>query len=246
MGDMNFGSSSGRVDSSPVPEPAAPKPLPWYEVWLRVVTHPSGDSFRRILADPTARPARAFTWVAAVGAAFGLLRVVFSLARGVHLLRGVDLFGVGNLGLLTSPLGLAVTNIVMAVAGLALGAAILRGIAAQMRGVGNYRDLVYCLGAVLAPINFISGLLSLFTPLASSLSRVAGGSMALLSSCLVPLSLALVVYTVVLAVLAVETVEKFGRNKAMYTVLAPFAVVSMFALCWLVNYTLSMMSRMGP
>lgn len=227
MGDMGFPSSAGIVDAPPVSEP-----LPWYSVWVGVVARPSRDSFRRILADPTARPARAFTWVAAVGGVFGLLRLLTSLVGGADLLRGVDLFGAGNLGFLTSPLGLAISAPVLAVAGLALGAAILRGIAAFFQGAGNYGDLVYCLGAVAAPTNVVSGLISLVTP-------VAGGGMALIS-------LAVVIYTIVLDVLAVDTVEKFGTNRAALTVLAPVAAAALFGLCWVVNYFISAMSRMGP
>ncbi len=227
MGDMGFPSSAEVVDAPPVSEP-----LPWYSVWVRVVAHPSRDSFRSILADPTARPARAFTWAAAVGGAFGLLRLLMSLVRGVDPLRGVDLFGPGNLGFLTSPLGLAISAPVLAAAGLALSAAILRGIAAFFRGVGNYADLVYCLGAVAAPTSVVSGLISLVTP-------AAGGGMVLVS-------LAVVIYTIVLDVLAVETVEKLGTNRAALTVLAPVAAAGLFGLCWVVNYFISAMGRMGP
>jgi hypothetical protein len=105
MGDMNFGSSSGRVDSSPVPEPAAPKPLPWYEVgcgW-----HPPLRRQFPAASWRTPRPGQraAFT----LGRArWGGLRACcgcFRPAKGRSPAQGRgDLFGVGTLWFALQPL----------------------------------------------------------------------------------------------------------------------------------------------
>ena len=51
-----------------------PQSLKWYEVWREVFLRPSERTFHRILADPLAKPGRAFIWVAIVGLLSGIVQ----------------------------------------------------------------------------------------------------------------------------------------------------------------------------
>ena len=212
----------------PAGQPMAGQPMPWYQVWMQVITHPSRDSFRRILADPTARPARAFIWVAVISLIFGLLQAVLAQVLGVS-----PFSQFGAEGVFTNAVCIAIAAPIFSVIGLALGAAILRGIAALLKGAGNFNDLVYSLGAVQAPISIVSYLISLITTAVSGggADLVNGGPRSLATLCILPFSLALGVYAVVLEVLAVDTVEKFGTGKAVLTVLIPVIVVILLGVC---------------
>jgi hypothetical protein len=208
--------------------PAMGQPMPWYQVWMQVVTHPSRDSFRRILADPTARPARAFIWVAILGAIFGVTQAILTQVFGTTLYGNL-----GNLRLATTMICIVIAAPVVSVIGLALSAAILHGIALLLKGEGKYNDLLYCLGAVQAPVSIVSFLISFITTALTSASIRfgAGASGSLVSLCILPFSLALGAYSIVLEVLAVDTVEKFGTGKAVLTVLVPVILAIMLGVC---------------
>ncbi len=204
------------------------QPMPWYEVWMLVVTHPSRDSFRRILADPTARPARAFIWVAVIGLIFGVLEAIVTRVVGSE---AIGQFG--GLGLLANLVCIAIGAPIFSVIGLALGAAILRGIAALLKGVGNFNEMVYSLASVQAPFSIISGILSLIATAVSrgTFSLTGGGGGSLLGLCLAPISLVVGIYAIVLEVLAIDTVEKFGTGKAVLTLLIPLVVLVLIGVC---------------
>lgn len=214
------------MDISSSAEPAG-QPMPWYEVWMEVVTHPSKDSFRRILSDPTAGAARAFMWVGVIGLIFGILQAVVTQVTGVS--------PAGGMGLATSMACLAIGVPIFSVIGLAIGAGILRFIAGLLGGTGNFNDLTFSLGAVSAPISIVSSLISLIVNVVSGgtggTDLAAGGSGSILALCLAPISLGIAVYAIVLQVMAVSVVEKLTTGKAVLTVLIPVIVLFLLGAC---------------
>ncbi len=210
--------------------------MPWYTVWTEVITHPSRDTFRRILADPTASPNRAYIWVAVLSFIFGSLQAVFYQVTGVSPLgnaRPVSPAVLLLCGAILAPL--------FAVIGLALGTAILHGIAKLLGGIGTYNPLVYCLGAAQAPMSIASYLLTFITLV---LSR-GGTTGSLASLCVVPFSLAVGIYAIVLQVLAVDEVEKIGTGKAVLTVLIPTIILLLIVGC-IVAFILIATARQLP
>lgn len=222
----------GSMDFLPSVEQAGPpvtqEPLAWYDVWVEVLTRPSRESFRRILADPTAGPARAFAWVAAVGLIVGLVQVGLAGYLGIS-----PLSELANGGLATGAICFGIAAPLGPVIGLALSAAILHGIARLLKGRGSFRDMAYCLGAVQAPVSAIAAL----TWLASLAASGGGESLAsgefqpVLTLCLAPFSLAILVYAIVLEALAVSAVEKFGAGKAVLVLLIPVIIGILLGAC---------------
>lgn len=204
---------------------AAGQRLHWHEVWMEVVTHPSRDSFRLILSDPGAGPARAYFWVGILGIIFAILEVVVMQFTGSPQLAELP---TGYTGFYMACL--VISTPIMSVVGLALMAAITRGIAGLFGGQGNYNNLVYCLAAVQAPISIVGILLSLISSAITS-GAASGGSLESLNTgylaalCVLPFSLAIGIYSFILDVLAIDTVEKIGTGKAVLTLLLPGIVV---------------------
>ncbi len=223
MGSMDFPPSVEYAEP-----PVTQEPLAWYDVWMEVVTHPSRESFRRILADPTAGPARAFIWVAAIGLIVGLVQVGLTEYLGIS-----PLSELGEGGLMTGTICIGIGAPLGSVISLALNAAILRGIAGLLKGRGNFSDLVYCLGALQAPLSIVAALISLISLAASGGGEalVSGELQPVLTLCLAPFSLAASIYAIVLEVLAVSTVEKLGTGKAALTVLMPAIIGILLGAC---------------
>lgn len=226
---------------------AAGQRLPWHEVWMEVVTHPSRDSFRLILSDPGAGPARAYFWVGILGIIFAILEVVVMQLVGSPQLSDLP---TGSIGFYMACLVIATP--IMSVVGLALMTAILRGIAGLFGGQGNYNNLVYCLAAIQAPISIVGILLSLISSAltsgaasSGSIESLTSGSMAAL--CVLPFSLAIGIYSFVLDVLAIDTVEKIGTGKAVLTLLLPGIVVFLviFGCAFLIAMGASSLVRPG-
>ena len=220
------------LNSSPAGES-----MPWYDVWMEVITHPSRESFRTILADPKSSPARAFIWVAILGAIFGVAQAVVIQVFGSSLYQDLP-----DIGLAPFVLCLAIATPIFSVIGLAINAAIYHGISLLLKGEGKYGDLVYTLGAIQAPISIVSLLISLITNAVTASAGSAGTPGTL---CLVPLSLAIGIYTIVLQVMAIDTVEKFGTGKAVLTVLIPVILGLLLGVCLVATIGLAAFQQFG-
>jgi hypothetical protein len=197
--------------------------MPWYRVWIDVVTHPSRDTFRRILADPTAGQKRAFTWMAVMGLVWGIMFGIFFQAGG-----GLPY---GNLPTLSTGLWILCLVIlfpIFSVIGLALSTAIFHGIAKLLGGAGTFDALVYCIAAISAPMSIVTVPVSL---LQTALSR-GGSASSIAPLCVVPFSLALGIYSIVLEVLAIDSVERIGTGKAVLTVLIPVIIAFAIGVCF--------------
>lgn len=214
------------------------QPLPWYQVWKQVITRPSRDTFRRILADPTARPQRAFLWAAVIGLVTGVLQAVIFQVFGPDPMRALG----GLPRLLTNWTCIAIAAPAVWVTGLAISAGMMRLIAALLGGRGNYSDLVYAVGAAQTPVglmitlfwmiaNVTAGGVNFMGPLASR------GPGLVIVLCMAPLVMALWVYAVSLVAMALDTVEKFGKVKAMITVMIPAAMLNLVGGCIVVGVT---------
>lgn len=192
------------------PDVQSTQSLKWYEVWREVFLHPSEETFHRILADPMARPGRAFVWVAVLGVISGIIQSFSAQNVDVDFAPGITLFSL----VLCIPLA--------AVIGLALGALIMHWIAGLFGGTGTFDRLVYAFGAIQAPATLVSVILSSIGTLLG-LSTGQGTSSPFLI-CLAPFSLAWSLYLLFLDVLALKAVERLTTGKALLTLLLPLIV----------------------
>jgi hypothetical protein len=191
-------------------ETGQPQTYRWYEVWREVFTHPSEQTFLRILADPTASPTRAFIWVAVLAVFGGLVQGLLLPSLGTELSRQIST-GVGLIcGAIVAP--------IFAIIGLALGALILHFLSTLFGGTGTYNRMLYALGAISAPSSLIGYAVSAVTALISVVTK-GGGS--LVSFCLAPISLLIGIYAIVLEVQAIKAVEKLDTGKAILVILFP-------------------------
>lgn len=204
-----FAKSSSPPNSHSVPAES----LPWDEVWLRALTKPSTDTFEGILRDPHATGRRANTWIfigTLVGQAASLLMsMVINLSPRLSALKE---FGPSSQ---TKPEILACVLFIspfIAVFGLWFWTHITQWFARMFDGKGEYFDLVYVRAAYLAPISIIT------TPL--NVIPIVGY-----------LNLLISLYVLILEVIAVKTVNRFGWGAAIASVIFPGVVLGIILAC---------------
>lgn len=127
---------------------------------------------------------------------------------------GSMLGGTAIVLLCAAPIGAA-----MGVLGFAINAAIVQWVAGLFKGTGNYNQLIYAIASFSAPISLVSGLVS-------ALSFIPYVGM-----CFSVLSFAISIYTIVLMVMAVKGVNKFGWGEAVGSVLLPGLVIGILCFC---------------
>ena len=173
--------------SPPVSSPS------WSEVWINALTRPSVATFEGFVQDPNATDQRAYTWVFVSSLTSFAISVVLSTLLVAVL--GTDMPGglgaAGALLALCMPFGAAFAlGVFMVIAG------ITQLIAGALGGTGTYSKLVYAFAAYMAPLTLIQGVLSPI-PLITYLQYP------------------LWIYGIVLNVIAVKAVHKFGWGKAI-------------------------------
>jgi hypothetical protein len=210
--------------------------IPWHEVWMDVVTDPSRDTFRRILADPTADQARAYVWMAILGALIGGIQILFMqliLSKGPAY---QELMGFSGITLICTLLGAPISMVVS----LAFVAGIQHGVSSLLGGRGTFNDTAYCLGAIQAPVSVVMSLLGLIMLvfIAGSLPSIETIQAADLASMLLPqlifgaVSLAIGIYAIVLQVMALSVVQNIGSGKAFLAVFSPVLLGIALGLCF--------------
>lgn len=187
----------------------------WYEIWRDVWLHPSSNTFRSMLADPSASASRGFTWVAVTELAVGVLGALLELVLlGSNATGGVA--GTLVCGIIVAPIA--------SIIGLAISAGIYHGTALIFKGAGTWSQLVYCFAAIQAPYLVIGTLLN-------DLSVLLISSRGLLLVCAGLIGLAVGIYSLVLYVCAIDGVENFGTGKAVLTAVLPTVVILALVFC---------------
>ncbi|MHC1782521.1 MAG: YIP1 family protein [Anaerolineaceae bacterium] len=209
-------------------EPAPSQPaesLTWFDTWIQAVTRPSVATFERIVRDPKASTTRAFLWVfitSLIGYAFIMAgQMAFGGSTGAAMLGGRSNLGGGEalmIFLCQTPI-MAVLSIV----GLVISAGITTLIARALGGSGTFSQLVYAFAAYQAPLALVSGVLGAI-PFVIFLSFFLG------------------FYGIVLNVIAVKAVHRFGWGRAIVS-----SVVILFGILVLIAVvTIAILALMGP
>ena len=217
--------------NTPIME-SKPGPAGWLPVWIKAVTQPNEQTFVDITESPDANPKTAYIWVFIAGTISGIIQAIassFGSARGLSALSqipgleqyipqssGGGGFAIGSLigGVCASPLA-GVLSVVF----FALGVAIIQWIAKMFGGTGTYDKLIYAMAAITVPFTLVSAVFSVF-----SLIPFVG-------LCTGLISLGLGIYALVLQVMAVKAVNRFGYGQAVGSVFIPGCVVFIFCAC---------------
>jgi hypothetical protein len=195
----------------------------WFSTWMTAVTKPNEQTYATLAEHPDARTNnRAFTWVFLAGTVSalisGLLQAILELAGFPSPYAGFgDLFGgsVAQGGMLSLGVAICVSPIAGAIGTLffAIGVGIIQWVARMFKGTGTFSQLAYTVAAFSVPVSLISSILTPF----SAIQYV--------NICTGLISLGLVLYALVLEVMAVKAVNKFGWGEAAGSVLLPAVVV---------------------
>ncbi len=226
-------------DNTPVTPPSyQPAGLAgWFPVWIKAVTKPSEQTFIDITEHPDANSKTAYIWVfiagmlsaiiqafaAAITAATGAaspLQQIPGLEQYIPQTTG-DGGGVGAAligGLCASPFaGL------LSVVFFAIGVAIIQWIAKLFGGTGTYDKLLYAFAAISVPFTLVSSVFALL------------GLIPFVGYCTGVISLVLGIYALVLQVMAVKGVNRFGLGQAVGSVFIPGCVVFIICACVVVG-----------
>jgi hypothetical protein len=203
--------------NAPIMEPK-PGPAGWFPVWIKAVTKPSEQTFAEITDHPDAVSKTAFIWIFIAGM---LATIVMGILQAIVMAMGFsNQLGSGGVGTF------AITMLCASpVAGLfsvlffALGVAIIQWIAKLFGGVGTFDKMAYAMAAISVPFTLVSMVLSPFN------------AIPYLGICVGAISAGLGIYALVLEIMAVKGVNKFGWGAAAGSVLLPVLVIGFICGC---------------
>jgi Yip1 domain len=194
-----------------------------FQTWVKALTKPKEETFAEIAASPNAKAMTGYLWVflTSIVASFFTLIVQGSTLRNTLSQAGVgtDQFGGG-----LAPVGLTLICVtpIAAVVGtflFAVGVALVQWIARMFGGTGTNDQLAYTMAAIWAPYSLVSAVLALLS--AIPYAGFCFGIIALLA----------LVYVLVLSVMAVKAVNKFGWGPAAASLLIPGLVIFLICCC---------------
>ncbi|MBE0682201.1 MAG: YIP1 family protein [Anaerolineales bacterium] len=221
-----------------------PGPAGWMQVWMKAVTKPNEQTFVELTEGPQAVSKTAFIWVFIAGTVSGIFQAILQAiyaATGTSpqlTIPGLEQYmPAGGSGDVASAGVSLITSICLSpVAGLvsvlffALGTAIVQWIAKMFGGIGTFDKLAYATAAITVPFTLVSSVLALLT------------AIPYVGACFGIVSLGLSIYAVVLQVMAVKGVNRFGWGPAIGSVFIPGLVIFIFCCC----IVFAGMSILGP
>jgi len=227
-----------QFDNTPIaPAPPEAKGLSgWFAIWMKVVTQPKEQTFIDITEHPDASSKTAYIWVFIAGTVGGILQAFASAIRmamgaGSQLQQipglekylpnmPVDGSGGGSaIGSLVGGLCAAPFAGLLSILFFALFVAIIQWIAKLFGGAGTYDKLLYALAAITVPFSIISSLLALLS------------SIPVVGICVGLISFGVGIYSLVLQVMAVKAVNRFGVGQALGSYFIPGCAVLIICAC---------------
>jgi len=193
-------------------------PKSFIQVWMDALTKPNEQNYADMAAAPGASAGKAYLWVFLTS-----LVSYFIIALVQFAVVGLGGNAHGSRDLTTSLVSLICAIPIGAgfvVLGFMIGTALVQWVAGMFKGAGTFGQLAYVFGAISAPATLVSSLLSIFY------------AIPFLGLCLWPVSIILGLYVLVLEVIAVKGVNRFGWGEAIGSVLIPGLVLGcLVALC---------------
>jgi hypothetical protein len=216
--------------NEPVME-SKPGPAGWFQVWVTAVTKPNEQTFVDLTEDPNATSKTAFIWVFIAGTASAIFQ---SILQAIYAATGsgpqipipgleeyTQSVGTGSVG--SALIGICLSPIagIVAVLVFALFVAIIQWIAKLFGGLGTFEKLAYAFAAIAVPATLVSSLFVLF------------GAIPFVGFCFSILSIGISIYVIVLQVMAVKGVNRFGWGAAIGSVFIPWLVIVIFC-CFII------------
>lgn len=222
-----------QFDNTPImPSSEVPGPAGWVPVWIKAVSQPREQTFVDITEHPDAASRTAFIWVFLAGTISGIVQAILQAIYTVTgtspqmPIPGLEQFTQSGSGD-ASTIGVTfiVTLCLSPVAGVisviffAIGTAIIQWIAKLFGGVGTFEKMAYAFAAITVPFSLVSAPLALL------------GLIPFVGLCFGILSFGLGIYALVLQVMAVKAVNRFGWGQSIASVFIPVIVVFITCAC---------------
>lgn len=203
--------------------PLDPAPGSFVQTWVRALTRPREATYAVIASSPRAKAGTAFLWVFLCSLAPALASV---LVRGGQLTQQLAQAGVDT-EQLGGGFGAALVNLLCitpfvalaGVLGFIIGTALVNWVAKMFGGSGSYGQLAYTLGAITAPGLLVSAILTL------------PAAVPFLGLCVAGLSALFSLYLVVLQVIAIKGVHRFGWGAAIGAYVIPGLALALICFC---------------
>ena len=216
--------------NTPIME-SKPGPAGWLAIWIKAVTQPNEQTFVELTEHPDVSSRTAYIWVFIAGTISGIIQAIATtirLASGVsspfQQIPGMEQYfpqsaggGVGISlvgGLCASPLIGLLTVLLFA-----LFVAVIQWIAKLFGGTGTYEKMLYAFAAITVPITIVSSLFILLSVIP------------FVGICTGLISFGLSIYVLVLQVMAVKAVNRFGWGQAAGSVFIPGCVIFILCAC---------------
>ena len=217
----------------PVMDEPKPGPAGWFQVWKKAVTKPNEQTFIEITDGPEATSKTAFIWVFIAGTISMILQAILQAiytATGTmpqipipQLEQYMPASGSGDVASagITLVVSLCASPFVglLSIAFFALFTAVVQWIAKMFGGVGTFDKLAYALAAISVPFTIVSSVLALFS------------AIPFVGACFGIISFGLSIYVLVLQVLAIKGVNRFGVGPAIGALFIPGLVIFIFCCC---------------
>lgn len=210
-----------------------PGPAGWLPVWIKALTKPNEQTFADISDHPDATSKTAFIWVFIAGTLSGIFQAVLQaiyMATGKSpqiTIPGLEQFtetpiaADGGNAMVSLVTGLCLSPVagIVSILFFALGVAIIQWIAKLFGGIGTFDKMAYALAAISVPFTLISSVLALFS------------AIPYVGLCTGLISLGIGIYALVLQVMAVKGVNRFGWGAAIGSVFIPGIVIFLVCFC---------------
>jgi hypothetical protein len=215
--------------NAPIME-SRPGPGGWLPVWIKAVTQPNEQTFVDITESPDATSKTAFIWVFIAGTLSYLVSGLISsllLAAGIvqspsaqQLSQdGADFMRFAIGGSMIATICFSPLSGLFSVIGFAISVAILQWVAKLFGGTGTFDKMAYAIAAISMPFSLVT---MFITPLSS---------IPFVNYCSITLLVILLIYVLVLQVMAVKGVNRFGWGSALGAVFLPSIVIVFFCGC---------------
>lgn len=205
----------------------------WFTVWRKALTQPNEQTFIDITEDPNASARTAYIWVFIAGTVSGIaqaiLQGVYSILGVTPTIPGLEEYMPSTTTTGGDPAAVAITLVVsicaapliggLSVLFFAIFAALMQWIGKLFGGVGTYDKILYALAAISAPFTLIAAVLTLLN------------AIPFIGACFGILSFGLSIYALVLQIMAVKGVHRFGWGPAVGTVLLPGLAIFVVCCC---------------
>jgi hypothetical protein len=191
----------------------------WFSTWMTAVTKPNEQTYATLAQHPDATSNnRAFIWVFIAGTISALVSGVLGAILGLVGFSAptgglADLYGVDASRGVAFTFGVAICSApitgALGVLFFAIFTGIVQWVARLFKGTGTFSQLAYVFAAISVPFTLVTSLLSPFSVIPY------------VGYCVNGISLLLGLYVLVLELMAVKGVNKFGWGEAAGSVFLP-------------------------